>query len=291
MLDNVLHRRGVRREELLRGPELYNRTRSSRSIPLGLLKRGRLLELPLYYVLRQSDLAHEGFENSGSYRFADHIYRDVPSGRNAFGRWLDARLLALPAVRSFRNRFTAARDELASFLRQRNGEALHVLSVPCGIPRELAEGAAMARKHWCDLGRVVFHGLDLDSEVLVKAARFSVERGLSNFQPHYGDALTRSSYPAAADFITSTGLAEFLDDDALLVLYTRVFETLVPGGTFVSSGMQRRALSEYLLKLAELHVHYRDAETLEKLARAAGFQEVSVRYDDLGIQCILVARK
>jgi hypothetical protein len=291
MLDHVLHRRGVRREELLRGPELYNRTRSSRSIPLGLLQRGRLLELPLYYVLRQSDLAHEGFENSGSYRFADHIYRDVPSGRNAFGRWLDARLLALPVVRSFRNRFTAARDELASFLRQRNGEALHVLSVPCGIPRELAEGTAMARKHWCDLGRVVFHGMDLDSEVLVKASRFSVERGLSNFQPHYGDALTRSSYPAAADFITSTGLAEFLDDDALLVLYTRVFETLVPGGTFVSSGMQRLALSEYLLKLAELHVHYRDAETLEKLARTAGFQEVSVRYDDLGIQCILVARK
>jgi SAM-dependent methyltransferase len=258
---------------------------------LGLLKRGRLLDLPLYYMLRESDLAREGFENSGSYRFADHIYRNVPSGRNRFGRWLDAQLLALPAVRSFRNRFTAARDELASFLQQHSGEALHVLSVPCGIPRELAEGAAMARKHWCDLGRVVFHGLDLDSGVLVQATRFSVERGLNNFQPHYGDALARSSYPAAVDFATSTGLAEFLDDDALLVLYTSVFEALVPGGIFVSSGMQRRWLSEYLLKLAELHVHYRNAETLERLARVAGFKEVSVRYDDLGIQCIFVAKK
>jgi SAM-dependent methyltransferase len=291
MLDHVLHRRSVRREDLLRGPELYNRTRSSHSIPLGLLKRGRLLELPLYYMLRQSDLAREGFENSGSYRFADHIYRNVPSGRNRYGCWLDARLLALPAVRSFRNRFIAARDELASFLQQHNGEALHILSVPCGIPRELAEAAAIARKHWCNLGRVVFHGLDLDSGVLVKATRFSVERGLNNFQPHYGDALTHSSYPAAVDFATSTGLAEFLDDDALLVLYTRVYEALVPGGIFVSSGMQRRWLSEYLLKLAELHVHYRNAETLERLARAAGFKEVSVRYDDLGIQCILVAHK
>ena len=75
------------------------------------------------------------------------------------------------------------------------------------------------------------------------------------------------------------------------MLYKRVFEALVPGGTFVSSGMQRRWLSGYLLKLAELHVHYRNAETLERLARAAGFQEVSVRYDDLEIQCVLVARK
>ncbi|HEV3040746.1 MAG TPA: class I SAM-dependent methyltransferase family protein [Candidatus Angelobacter sp.] len=291
MLDHVLHRRPIRREDLLRGPELYNRTRSSRSIPLGLLKRGRLLELPLYYLLRQSDLAREGFENSGSYQFADHVYCNVPSGRNRFGRWLDACLLALPAVRSFRNRFIAARDELAAFLQQHNGEALHVLSVPCGIPRELAEGAAMARKQWCDLGRVVFHGLDLDSALLVKATRFSLERGLDNFQPHYGDALNHRSYPAGINFATSTGLAEFLDDDALLQLYTRVYEALVPGGTFVSSGMQRRWLSEYLLKLAELHVHYRNAETLERLAHAAGFQEVSVRYDDLGIQCIVVAKK
>lgn len=291
MIDHALHRRAVSREELLRGPEFYNRTRTSRSIPLGLLKRGRLLEVPLYYLLRQSDLAREGFENSGSYRFADHIYRNVSSGKNRFGRWLDARLLALPAVRSFRNRFLAARDELAAFLQQHSGEALHVLSVPCGIPRELAEGAAIARKQWCDLGRVVFHGLDLDSEVLVKATRFAVERDLNHFQPHYGDALASGSYPSAIHFATSTGLADFLDDGKLLVLYQRIFEVLLPGGTFVSSGMQRRWFSEYLCKLAELHVEYHNAETMKRLAREAGFREVSVRYDDLGIQCILVARK
>ncbi len=291
MIDHALHRCAISREELLRGPELYNRTRTSRSIPLGLLKRGRMLELPLYYLLRQSDLAREGFENSGSYRFADHIYRNVPSGKNRFGRRLDARLLALPAVRSFRNRFLAARDQLASFLQQHSGEALHVLSVPCGIPRELAEGAAIARRQSCDLGRVVFHGLDLDSEVLVKATRFALERDLHNFRPHYGDALASSSYPSAIHFATSTGLADFLDDDKLLVFYKRVFEVLVSGGTFVSSGMQRRRFSEYLCKLAELRVQYHNGETMERLARAAGFREVSVHYDDLGIQCILVARK
>src|SRR5207244_10535880 len=49
------------------------------------------------------------------YRFADHIYRNVPSGRGRFGRWLDAKFLAMPAVKSFRNRFLAARDELCQF--------------------------------------------------------------------------------------------------------------------------------------------------------------------------------
>ena len=59
----------------------------------------------------------------------------------------------------------------------------------------------------------------------------------------------------------------------------------------MSSGMQRRRAAEYLLKIAEIRAHYRGHEKLEALARAAGFQDVTTRYDALGIQCILVAKK
>ena len=112
----------------------YNRTRRSRSIPVTLLRRGHLPAIPLYWVLRLSELAREGFENSGSYRFADHIYRDTPAGRGPIGRWIDARLLSMPAVRSFRNRYLAARDALVSFLVNRPSDRdVHVLSVPSGI--------------------------------------------------------------------------------------------------------------------------------------------------------------
>jgi hypothetical protein len=271
--------------------EFYNRTRRSGSIPRSLLKRGDIAGLSLYYLLQGSDLAREGFQNSGSYTFADHIYRNVPSGRNALGRWMDARLLAMPAVRSLRNRFLAARDELAHFLCQRSGVELFILSVPCGIPRDLVEGAAIARQRGADLSKVTFYGLDLDPEVLRKAAHFAEENGLKDFRTREGDALCQSSYPAAADFISSTGLAEFLDDKKLGILYSRVFATLHPGGVFLSSGMQHRAISEYLLKIAELRVHYRSAENLAELAAAAGFPEVRAHCDDLGIQSILVAKK
>ena len=271
--------------------EFYNRTRRSKSIPISLLHRGRLHDIPLYYLLRASDLAREGFENSGSYRFADHIYRNSASGTNAFGRWLDARLLALPAVRSFRSRFLAARDELARFLVARSGAALNVLSVPCGIPRELVEGAVAARRQGADLGRVVFHGLDLDPDLLQKAAAFAHENRLVDFETHLGDALAARNYPCNTDFVTSTGLAEFLDDGQLTILYQAVFAALRPGGLFVTSGMQRRRISEYLLKLAEITVHYRDAASLQALASQAGFCDVAVRHDALGIQCIVLARK
>src|SRR5271169_1353560 len=99
-------------------PKLHSRTRSSSSIPAKLWQQGRWLEIPLYHLLKQSDLAREGLENSGSYRFADHIYRNSPSGKGLVGAALDRALMTLPAVRSFRNRYLAARDELADFLIQ-----------------------------------------------------------------------------------------------------------------------------------------------------------------------------
>jgi 2-polyprenyl-3-methyl-5-hydroxy-6-metoxy-1,4-benzoquinol methylase len=168
---------------------------------------------------------------------------------------------------------------------------LSILSVPCGIPRDLADGAAIARQRGADLRNVAFHGLDLDPEVLHKAARFAEENGLANFHIHEGDALARNSYPSVADFVSSTGLAEFLDDRRLEMFYRVIFEAIRPGGAFVSSGMQRRSVSEYLLKIAELRVNYRSTERLEEMARAAGFQKVTVRYDEFEIQSILVARK
>jgi extracellular factor (EF) 3-hydroxypalmitic acid methyl ester biosynthesis protein len=271
--------------------EFYNRTRRSKSLPLALLQRWRLLEIGLYYLLRQSDLAREGLENSGSYRFADHIYRGVPSGAGALGRWLDSQLLALPAARSFRNRFLAARDELAGFLCRHSGEALDVLSVPCGIPRELVEGAALARRRGAHLQQVRFHGLDLDPEVPEKATVCAQAGDLDPFLVHQGDALSPASYPRPVDFVTSTGLAEFLNDQQLTELYSAIFAALRQGGTFVSSSMQRRGFSDYLLKIAELRVHYRDAEQIGRLAHSVGFREVATRHDSLRIQTILVAKK
>jgi SAM-dependent methyltransferase len=279
--------------------ELYNRTRRSASIPRSLLRRGRVHDVLLYYLLRFSDLAREGLDHSGSHRFADHIYRGRPSGRGPFGSWLDARLLALPAVRAFRFRYTAARDALTVFLRERlavgdtaEGDTVEVLSAPCGIPRELVDAAAAVRAQLGGrIDRVVFHGLDLDETVLAEASGFAAARGLHGFRTHHGDALDRTAYPAVADFITCTGLGEFLDDDTLARLYALQFEVLRPGGVLVTSGMERRRGSDYLLRLAEIRTHYRSEAQLRRLIAGLPVREVATRQDTEGIQTIVTARK
>ncbi len=275
-------------------PKLHNRTRHSSSIPDKLRKEKRWLEIPLYHLLDQSDLAHEGFENSGSYRFADHIYRNQPSGKGLLGATLDRAVMTLPAVRSFRNRYLAARDELVHFLihRPRSNEPVHVFSVPCGLPRELVEAARLAleKSPGC-LDNVHFHGIDLDQKVLSDALEFASHHGLPRFSVHQGDALDAKSYPIAADYITCTGLAEFLDDAQLGQLYAVFYSALKSGGRLFTSGMRRLPLSDYLLELAELHTHYRSPSDLDRLARQAGFTSVQARRDRLKIQSLLLAQR
>ena len=276
-------------------PALRNRTRQSASIPRSLLRRGRVFEIPIYYALRLSDLAREGLDHSGSHRFADHIYRNQPSGRAVVGRWLDAGLLSLPAVRSFRSRYIAARDQIARLIvdRVRAGQQrISILSAPCGIPRELADGADLARQHLGQLpAGVEFHGLDLDPAVRAEAEQFAAARGLHGFRAHHGDALSPQSYPQAMTCITCTGLAEFLEDHEVAELYGACYQALEDGGVFITSGMQRRRLSDYLLRLAELRTHYRGPADLEALARRLPFSAVEVRSDAIGLQTILRATR
>jgi Methyltransferase domain len=276
--------------------QFHNRTRRSRSIPRSLARRGRFLDIPLYYLLRTSDLAREGLDHSGSYRFADHIYRGVPSGRGAFGRWLDSQLLQLPATRAFKYRYLAAREELVRFLIERatfgSGASTDVLSVPCGIPRELADAAAdVAEQLGSPPAWVVLHGLDLDDSALAVASGFMRDRNLGDFKAVRGDALDRRAYGGPFDFITCTGLTEFLNDRDAAQLYALLFDVLRYGGRFVTSGMKRRWASDYLLRLGELHAHYRDEAALRQLLAPLPFRDVSTRTDDTGLQTVVVARK
>src|SRR5688572_17037790 len=138
--------RSIRRRSSCVMP-LHNRTRTTASIPRKLLREGKLHLLPVYALMRTSDLAREGIENSGSYQFADHVYRNEASGRFGIGRALDAILLRMRGARSMRNRFYHTQNEIVAaaraFAERRSSSSdesnatFRALSVPCGIARDL----------------------------------------------------------------------------------------------------------------------------------------------------------
>lgn len=267
---------------------LANDTRRSPSIPRRLLREGKPHLLPLYGLMLTSDLAREGIHHSGSFRFADHVYRARPSGRFGVGYLLDAVLLRLPAARSLRSRYIHSREQIVAEAqrRARDGQVLTVVSAPCGIARELVE-AADALPPAVRAG-VAFHGIDLDPEPLELSRRLAGDR--AGFTFTRGDVFDRAAYPAA-DVIVSTGLADFLDDADATRFFATCRSALRPGGLLVTSAQLPQRLADFLMReLAELRPRYRSAPQIAAVVRDAGFADVATRPDRVGYQTLVTAR-
>jgi hypothetical protein len=291
---------------------LANRTRRSASIPKRLVAEGKYHLLPVYALLTTSDLAREGIRNSGSFRFADHIYRNEASGRFGVGRVLDRVLLGLRGARSMRSRFLHSRHEIrlaiedtAHALGNANSpemrgyqerDKLHqrqitVVSVPCGIARDLFDVAETLKV--TDPGTyecVRFVGIDLDPEPL--ALSYSLTRDHKCFRFTCADALEPGPLPSSVDVIVSLGFGEFLSDGVLFDFYRRCHSALEPRGRFITSAMSRDPIADYLAReLAELHTHYRSSDQLRALLTSAGFVNIRNVNDDVGLQTLAVAEK
>lgn len=272
-----------------------NRTRRARSITRKLLREGQLHFLPVYYVAMLSDMAREGVVNSGSYRFADHIYRMEPSGRGALGKWIDRKFLHLPATRAFHLRYKraqlAVRTALESFPSVEN--PLRVLAIPCGLPRDLTELAAtLARENPALLARLEYHGMDIDPELLKLADAFTAGAGVPRRIFHQGNALLAADYPPAGfHAIVSTGLGEFLKTPELEVFYRNVHAALVQGGTFYTSATRYEKRSEAFLRAFELITQYRSTDDLEKILGRLPWSHLTLVQDNSGLQTFVTGVK
>jgi SAM-dependent methyltransferase len=269
-----------------------NLTRRSCSIPRKLLREGNLHLLPLYYSLNLSDLGHEGIESSGSYRFADHIYRNVPSGRGAIGCWLDAKMLASPASEAFRDRYRQARDAMRIALESFPPDAspLHLLAIPCGLPRDLNELAKiLQRENPALLARVEYTGMDIDPELLRLAADFTAGCPVPL---HFlqGNALLRETFPAGRfHCVVSTGLNEFLEAPQLAQFFGNVNDLLVPGGIFFTSLTRKERSSEFLMKAFELITRYRSIGELEGILEQFSWNRLKIWPHETGLQMFVMA--
>jgi SAM-dependent methyltransferase len=274
---------------------LKNRTRRSASIPRRLIRDGQLHLLPLYYVLRLSYLAREGIDNSGSYRFADHIYVGRPIGSTPLGRWIDARLLDMPAARAFRYRCQKASETVRQSLSALpyDGSRLRVLAVPCGIPRDILEVAgALQHEQPSLLERLEYCGMDLDPQVLQLADKLLHDSGLGKFRLHRGNALSADDYPRGPfHVVISTGLGEFLSDNELAAFYGHIYQILEDGGIFYTSASARERGSDALLRIAEILPHYRNAAEFEPMLRRYPWRQVALTQDNTGFQTFIKAIK
>lgn len=274
-----------------------NFTRRSKSLTKKFIREGRIHFIPLYWFLRLSDFAREGMDHSGSFRFADHLYRGVPSGRGPIGRWLDAILLKLPSSRSMRQRCFESRDAMLNMFAvhraERPAEPFRVLTVPCGLPRDVRDFVArIAAEDPATAKQISYTGMDLDPAVIEAAQEFLKGSSVATPKLSVGNALERADYPDEAfHFIASTGLGEFLNDADLARFYQNVFETLAPGGTFFTSAANAGRATKPLLEAMELRANYRASEDLQKILALQPWASLEITHDSTGLQTFVRGRK
>lgn len=274
--------------------KFFNQTRESKSIPLKLIKNGKFYLLPIYFLASLSDLGQEGINNSGSYKFADHIYKGVPSGKYILGNFIDRIFLNFQSAKSFQKRHTLSKKEILDHLKLfKNEKAIHILSIPSGIPRNLIEVAdSLSQKDSKMYKKTFFHCLDLDQKVHKITQNTFEKEKLNQFIFYNGDAFNKLDYKIKPHIIVSTGLGEFLDDNLLLEFYTICYSVLVKNGVFITSATNKHWLSDYLLRnIAELNTNYRSKKKMKKILRNSPFEKNILYKDDIGFQTIVVARK
>jgi hypothetical protein len=274
-----------------------NFTRRTVDLPAKFKREGRFALIPLYHFLRLSELAREGIEHSGSYRFADHVYRNEAAGTGWFGRWLDRRLLNLPAAQAMRSRYWRACEEMhractAHFAAGRAG-TFRMLTVPCGIPRDVRDFAGKLVAESPERCRQVeYDGMDLDPVVCETASAFLASSVLQSPRVFRGNALDQRCYGAGQyHLIASTGLGEFLSDEDISVLYGNVFEALAPGGVFFTSATAFDRRSDALLRTFELNSHYRNRADLQRLLARQPWDSVEFEEHPTGLQTFVRAIK
>lgn len=270
----------------------YNQTRKSSSISRRLWSEKKIHLWLLYQILRQSYLAKEAMDYSGSHLLADHIYRNQPKGSGMLGQLIDRMLLSLPSAKAFRKRYIFAREAICREIRQSPAiSPLAVLTIPSGIPRECLEvclSLKVARRK-----QIKFHCLDLSDSALVDAKKtIALHQLEAFFYFHQGDALKAKHYPDKCDVISSTGLGEFLIDRELLVFYRIVYQKLKPNGLFITSGLGKHRLSDFLLReLAEIETVYRNRQDIVSLLTEAGFRDIQVNPASCSLQTLVTGRK
>jgi len=273
--------------------KFVNRTRKSISIPLRLLREGNIHLIPIYYLFLLSDLAKEGVKNSGSYKFADHVYQGVPKGRFVLGKLIDWVFLNMRSARSFKNRHIHAKEEILKNLKKfQNEKTIHVMSIPSGIPRYFIEISDQLSSASPSLyKKISFHCFDLDIKVHELTKEILAGKD-SNFVFHRGNALRADHYNINPHIIVSTGFGEFLDDEMLVEFYQTCYSKLLKGGVFITTATDKEPLSEYLMRnLGELNAYYRTKNDVEKIFAKTLFKDVSTYRDRIGLQTIVVAKK
>lgn len=285
------------RRHLMSGARLVSKTRRIESIPLHLLKQGKVYLLPVYYLAKLSRLGSELILNQGSAEYQDLVYLNQPQGRFVIGKMFDKYFLDFPTARGCRSRLAAMQETLEHLVISSPTKNTVILDLGCGFARGLISITKLINDR--GYGSLSGYGLDLDEMAVKTASLRAREKGLTNLSFVVGDALEPRDYPVhSADIVVLNGMAQYLAYDERMRLYHNIHSVLNENGylltdyfcNWATSPIQKwwKGISEQFLGA---RLEWLDKEEVEAMFTKLPFSRVKTWYSHDNLCLMVLAQK
>ena len=273
---------------------LASKTRQIESIPLHVLKTGKIHLLPVYQLAALSSVGKELILNQGSARYQDLVYRNLPEGRLLLGKLFDSYLLKFPTAAGCRARLATMQETLAGLIDPSNRKEIKIVDLACGYGHcligTLQRVSGNGLRGW---------GIDLDDEAIAIAASRAQEQGIRNLSFHVGDVLRPEDYPVESpDIIVLSGIAQYVDYEQRMKLYRLVYECLGEDGYLLSDyfcDWARGPIQRWWKRISEeflsVKLQWLNREEVEEMFSQLPFREVKTWYTEGNICLMILARK
>jgi SAM-dependent methyltransferase len=256
-------------------------------------------KLMLKTIGKWSDGIRLGWEtgfNSGE--SLDYVYRNVPSGKNVIGRFIDKQYLNAIGWRGVRIR----KQLIQSLLREtigdliRGGQSPILLDIASGPGRYTLE---LLNELKYDNVRAILR--DRSASALEQGRALAASLELSNVTFEPGDAFDRASIASVTpkpNIAMVSGLYElFHDNEMVQQSLAGLADVLQPAGHLIYTGQPWHPQLEMIARVLTHSdgrpwiMRRRTQRELDELVRAAGFEKVETRSDGLGLFTVSLARR
>lgn len=276
------------------GKPLASKTRQIDSIPLYVLRKGRIHLLPVYQLASLSSVGKELILNQGSARYQDLVYRNCPEGRLLLGKLFDRYLLRFPTAVGCRNRLAEIQETLTVILSSAPNEHTQVLDLACGYGHCLIDTLSRANSNG-----IRGWGLDLDETAILIASSRAEQKGIHNVSFHVGDVLHPEDYPVdRPDVVVLSGIAQYLPYDQRVDLYHKVHCCLKDNGYLLTDyfcDWARSPFQRWWKRISEeflgMKMDWLGREEVERMLSQTPFREMKTWYTRDNHCLMILARK
>lgn len=269
-------------------------------------ERSRLRGMKTVFFNRNSPLLQHFCKNVTSAAALDDVYNSNMNFRWPRGEALVPLSTEIDPVGQFylncpngqavRNRCRGVMDQFESALEEvlsRKGEA-KVLSVACGSAQAVIHKTSLMMDEGLDKKKVSFTLTDADEEPLSLAKTRAEQAGILDrvnlVQTHFKD-LQKTLEGEKYDIIEACGIADYLPENLLLLLFGLVNSLLEDRGHFITSNMRKTRGSLFLTWTYNWPILYRSPEELHTILKNSNFQSPKVFVEPWGIHMYATARK